>query len=509
MRKGLLAFILPLLLLSVLAVPTVSADPLYVHSASATQADVDAGESAQFQWVIYNNDTSPYLLKVTSALDRTSDAWDVSLSQYPPIIEPGEYAVVTATVNAHRDVGNEDLVLSMAFDLTKLNGDPSASVHLERTAQVTLHAMFESTGNRIFGVWANDLPSPFNTLLWSFIITLAVWVAIAAAIYFVVNPLIHQFTKKTKTDLDDRIVQIVRMPMFILIVLFGLVDSLSIVNIPTEWHIRIWQAYQIIVALVATWIAYRVFDRVVIHYADKWAKKSDTEIDDVLVPLLHKVGIIAIPVVGVGLVLDVVGVDLTLLVAGMGVVGLIVAFAAQETLGNVFSGIQLLLDRPFKVGDLIELDTGEVCEVKRVGIRSTQLYNTYDHEMIIVPNNEVANKRVINHSRPDNHRCVYADVRVVYGTDLDKARAILMDIVSKHPDVVRQEGQLPFLRLAKLGESAVEFRLWFWVDHVRKQWRVATEIRTEIYKKFREEGIEIALPQEMVTFRNAPPTDGP
>jgi small-conductance mechanosensitive channel len=361
--------------------------------------------------------------------------------------------------------------------------------------------MFESSGNKIFGVWQNDLPQPFDTIAWSFIITVLLWVAIAAAIYFVIDPIIHQFTKKTKTDLDDRLLEITRIPIFALIVTYGLVDSLAILEISQDWHFTIMQAYEVLVVLIIAYTAYRIFDRVVIFYAQKWASKTDTEIDDVLVPLLHKVGIIAIPLVGIVTVLSILGIDVTLLVAGMGVIGLVVAFAVQETLGNLFAGMQLLLDRPFKVGDIVELESGEICEVKRIGLRSTTMYNTADHEIIVVPNNDVVNKKVVNYSRPDHHRSMSCEIGVAYGTDLNRVQKVLLEIAMNHPDVIKQGGQMPYVRLTKFNDSSVDFKLWYWVD-ISKMWRVASEIRQAVYERFDKEGIEIPFPQSVVTFKN-------
>jgi len=231
------------------------------------------------------------------------------------------------------------------------------------------------------------------------------------------------------------------------------------------------------------------------------SKVTDTEIDDVLVPLLHKAGLILIPVFALGAVLSLFGVDLTLLVAGFGIIGIVIAFAVQETLSNVFAGTQLLLDRPFKVGDIVELDSGEICEVKKIGLRSTTMYNTADHEVIVVPNNDVVNKKVINYSRPDKRRSLNAEIGVAYGTDLNKVKEVLLKIASDHPDIIKEDGQMPYVRLAKFGESSVDFKLWYWVE-IRKMWRVASEVRQAIYDRFMAEGIEIPFPQKVVTLKD-------
>ncbi len=465
----------------------------------------EATKTVTYTWVAYNNDTEPYLLEVEGVMGANSVGQapsnvELEIVQNYTAFQPGTSREVVAVLSSNQAVESMGFPIYVNMTFTKMS-DPSQVLVVPKVAQVHVDALFESTGNKIFGVWDNYFPAPFNTLIWSFIFTVLLWLLIAAIIYFVVDPIMHLFTKKTKNDLDDRVLEVTRVPIFLLIVLFGVVDSLSILNIPQEWHVTIILLYQILLILVIAFVAYLIFDRVIIYYAQQWSRVTDTEIDDVLVPLLHKAGLIVIPIFALGAVLSLFGVDLTLMVAGFGVIGLVVAFAVQETLSNVFAGMQLLLDRPFKVGDLVELDSGEICEVRKIGLRSTTMYNTSDHEMIVVPNNDVINKKVVNYSRPDMHRSMCVEVGVAYGTDVNKVKAALLKVAADNPEVIKEEGQLPYVRLSKFGDSSVDFKLWYWVE-VKKMWRVASEMRQAVYEKFNAEGIEIPFPQNVVTLRD-------
>ena len=94
------------------------------------------------------------------------------------------------------------------------------------------------------------------------------------------------------------------------------------------------------------------------------------------------------------------GVNVTVFIAGFGIVGLVIAFAMQDTMANFFSGIFLMTDRPFKVGDTILID-GDYCRVEKIGLRTTWLYNRFDHDIIIFPNNEIAGNKIVNLTQPD------------------------------------------------------------------------------------------------------------
>lgn len=511
MRKSLLLSSLSILFVGLMLAPTVAAEGINVLETNDGYNKIeDASESVTFTWVVYNNDTIPYLVQADAVIgldhsgQRPKDI-TVSLNENYSALKPGESREIDLVVRADRTASSVEFPVYVNLTFTKMN-DPDQVQEVSRVVTVHVNAMFESSGNKIFGVWENDLPRPLNTTFWSFVITVLLWVAIAGLIYFVIDPIIHQFTKRTKTDLDDRVLEITRMPIFALIVTFGLVDSLAILDIPQELHFTIMQVYEVLVVLIIAYTAYRIFDRVVIFYAQKWSAKTDTEVDDVLVPLFHKVGIIIIPLVGLVTVLGILGIDVTLLVAGMGVIGLVVAFAVQNTLGNLFAGMQLLLDRPFRVGDIVELDSGDVCEVKKIGLRSTTVYNGADHEIIVVPNNDMVNKKVVNYSRPDKHRAMSCEIGVAYGTDLDRVKELLLDVAKNHPDVLKQEGQMPYVRLARFGDSSVDFKLWYWVD-IRNMWRVASEVRQAVYERLDREGIEIPFPQNVVTIKNGSPTE--
>jgi small-conductance mechanosensitive channel len=134
------------------------------------------------------------------------------------------------------------------------------------------------------------------------------------------------------------------------------------------------------------------------------------------------------------------------------------------------------------------------------------MYNTGDHEIIIVPNNDMVNKKVVNYSRPDRHRSMSCEIGVAYGTDLNKVKRSLLDVAMEHPDVIKEDGQMPYVRLARFSASSVDYKLWYWVD-IKNMWRVASEVRQAVYDRFNKEGIEIPFPQSVVTFKNGVPQE--
>lgn len=243
-----------------------------------------------------------------------------------------------------------------------------------------------------------------------------------------------------------------------------------------------------------------MYDGIVIHYARVYAKKTDTEIDDVVVPLMEKIGLIILPLVGMMAILGMLGYDLTALLAGVGFLGIVIGFAAQSTLSNFFAGLQLLTDRPFKVGDTLQLESGEVCEVKKIGMRATELLDGDTEQLIVVPNNDVVNKKIINMVEPDKRLRVLAKINIAYGSDVEKVSTILRRTALEHSNVLKNAEHQPVVRFSDFGDSSLMFKVFIYIDDVAYRHKVTSEYRKAVYERFAAEGIEIPFPQRVVHF---------
>ncbi|MCU0861589.1 MAG: mechanosensitive ion channel, partial [Methanomassiliicoccales archaeon] len=294
---------------------------------------------------------------------------------------------------------------------------------------------------------------------------------------------------------------IIRAPVFIFILSYGTVVSLEILNIDRDIVANIETAYEVILVVLVVWVAYKVYKEIVLYYAREYAKKTETEMDDVVVPLMEKIGLIIIPLIGMMVVLSMFGYDLTALLAGVGFLGIVIGFAAQSTLANFFAGLQLLADRPFKVGDILRLEGGEQLVVRHIGMRATKLYNPDTDELVVVPNNEIANKQIVNMVEPSRTLRVIISIGVAYGSDVDKVMTIMRQTAMDHPNTLKGGEHIPVVRFADFGDSSLNFKIFIWVDDVSNRFKVASEFRQELNRRFAKEGIEIPFPQRVVTVR--------
>ena len=212
---------------------------------------------------------------------------------------------------------------------------------------------------------------------------------------------------------------------------------------------------------------------------------------------------VLIPVLALIAIFNMFGYDVTVLLAGVGFLGIVIGFAAQSTLANFFAGLQMLVDRPFKIGDLLEIDGGDICEVTRIGMRSTTLYNTFTHEEVIIPNDQIANNKIVNMVEPDRKLIITVKVGVAYGSDVEQVKRILLEEAAKHPNVINNDDHKTVVRFSDFEASDLLFKIFLWVDDVKNQFKVGSDYREAVLREFNKAGIEIPFPQSVVWLHEA------
>jgi MscS family membrane protein len=193
------------------------------------------------------------------------------------------------------------------------------------------------------------------------------------------------------------------------------------------------------------------------------------------------------------------GLPVTAVFASAGIAGVAVALAARETLANFFGGVSIFMDRPFRAGDYILLDSGERGEVLAVGMRSTRIV-TRDDVMITIPNSIITNSKIVNQSAPQPHLRVQIKIGVAYGSDLDKVETALME--AARDNALLRKTPAPRARLRTFGDSSINYDLQVWVKRPHDRGRAVHELNREIYRRFTEQGIEIPFPQRDVHIKD-------
>jgi MscS family membrane protein len=451
-------------------------------------------------YVVFNNGTSPYLVKgsVTPAkIDGVSAGFDEDFAT----IDPGRSHTFVVEFSASRNVKTFDAEFAVDFTATQMD-DPGQIETFSQPVHLNVVSIFGvTTGeNKILKVFENPFPAPFNTNFWSFIFSVLIWVAVGTVFYFVVDPLAHLFTKRTDSELDDILLRILRLPIFVLIVLIGTVNSVEILDLPGDIISNVEMAYHILLILVFAWIAYKVYDEVIIYLAKEYAKKTNTELDDAMLPIMEKLGMIVIPLIAIMAIFSIMGYDLTVLLVGAGFLGIVIGLAAQSTLANFFAGMQMLVERPFKVGDSLLLENGNHGEIVHLGLRATEILDTTNDYIIVIPNDKMANNPIINVMRPGKELTIAVSVGVAYGSDIELVKQLMDDAAMEIPSSVKSKK--PRIRLSDFADSTINMKIFIDIDDANARWKAASDFRERLYAKFADKGIEIPLPQTVVHLKD-------
>lgn len=219
-------------------------------------------------------------------------------------------------------------------------------------------------------------------------------------------------------------------------------------------------------------------------------------------PLLENVAAVLNVLMVVYLIFLVWNIDMTAWLASAGIVGIAVGFAAKDTIANLLSGVFILADSPYKIGDYIVIDTGERGKVTHIGLRSTRLLTRDDLE-VNIPNAIIANGKIINESSGRHVKSrVRIAVSVAYGSDLERVRALLLQVAEKEPQICRDPEAR--VRFRTFGASGLDLELLVWIDDPEIRGRVVDALNTEIYNCFNREGVEIPYTKQDLYIKELP-----
>jgi small-conductance mechanosensitive channel len=237
---------------------------------------------------------------------------------------------------------------------------------------------------------------------------------------------------------------------------------------------------------------------VIIRYLQsRVAHKTDSKIDDILFDLLIRFSNFIIYTVAVVIALDILGINVVPFVAGAGVAGVAIGFAAKDTLSNLIAGVLLIVDRPFEVGDRIEVwnapaGSSTWGDVIDIGLRATKIKTT-DNIIIIIPNNEIMLRDIINYTIISENIRVRINIGIAYDADLQKAKKAILKVAQATEWVL--DDPPPKVVVRNFGESAVGLQLRVWIHDARRRMDTISDITDKVKEAFDAEGIEIPYPK--------------
>lgn len=336
------------------------------------------------------------------------------------------------------------------------------------------------------------------------IILLAGVVLFAYIVKLIWQLLFIRIAKKTKTKLDSMVLQSIQKPVYFTIIIFGFFFVFKRItnNLPLTKDFLLVKVgdgiFFIALVSIISYLAY-VFIKVFCDwYLKEIAVKTKSKFDDQFIPLFSRIIKILIIFIVLTIILSHFKINITGFLATAGVASLAIALAAQDSLSNMFASFTLLIDRPFRVGDRIELGSGEIGDVYEIGLRSTKILS-FDNTLLVIPNAEIAKSKVINYSYPGPKLKIRQKISVAYGTDLNRVKRILKEVCLQHPEVKKK--QEPIVYFTEFGDSSLNLLMVCWIDSFKDKFRINDELNMEIKKRFKEEEIEIPFPQQDIHIK--------
>lgn len=320
------------------------------------------------------------------------------------------------------------------------------------------------------------------------LILMAFYALVAIAVNFFIYKVLHRLTQYTKSAIDDQILKLLANPIFITVLLIGLIHCLSLIRLEESLFKILSKTGRSIILL--SWLITTI--RVVSIFSKKPHSLLHGKIGRDLVLIIDKILFILMLILGAYWLLSIWNVDLTPLLASAGIAGIAVAMAAKDTLANFFGGLSLTMDRTFKVGDYIIIDNQERGEVVDIGIRSSRIL-TRDDVLVTIPNSILANSKIINESAPTPNFRIKVPVGVAYDSDLDHVESVLLAIANTCEGISNEPA--PRVRIRNLADSSVNFELLVWVKDPRERGIQTHLFLKKIHKTLQEENITIPFPQ--------------
>jgi small-conductance mechanosensitive channel len=332
----------------------------------------------------------------------------------------------------------------------------------------------------------------FSNIYLKFLFVLVITLIISYLAKFIFRKILKPLTKKTKTKVDDLIIKSISSIVFYIILVLGIKFGLQYFELKTAIYNNLINTLLIIIVAV---LMIRIINNFFKHWAEEWKFKTKTTTDERVIPLLQKILKAVIIILAVIFVFTAWNINISPLLATAGIAGLAIGLAVKDSLANILGGLQLVLDKTFKVGDKVELESGEMGVIMDIGLRSTKL-KTYDNEVIYIPNGSLANAKIKNFTQPDISIRVNVNFGVEYGSDPEKVQKVVLEAIKKIDTVIEEPE--PVVQFLNMSDFSLDFVARAWVEEYTQAYSTKLKMTDEIYEALNKAKIGIPFPTRTI-----------
>ena len=315
--------------------------------------------------------------------------------------------------------------------------------------------------------------------------------------YWISGRYIKKLTSKTETKLDDILIDMFEEPVVLILVAVGTWFALNTLTFPVKISLGINHLFQAIIILTVAWLIVRFFDALCEEYIVPLTEKTETDLDDQLLPIIRKGTKFAVWSIAVIVALNNAGYNVAALIAGLGIGGIALAMAAKDTISNVFGGLTIYTDRPFKLKDRIQID-GFDGKVTDIGLRSTKI-QTLMGRIVTIPNAKFAEQAIENVSKEPTRKII-VDLGLTYDTPPEKMREAL-DLLGK---IVKSNRKLTDKYVASFnsfGDFYLGIKFIYFIKKTNDEaaiLQVQSDVSLAILEAFNNNNLEFAFPTQTI-----------
>ena len=314
-----------------------------------------------------------------------------------------------------------------------------------------------------------------------------------------VTRVLARWALRTRTALDDKVIALLHGPIVQTVLLVGIGVAVSRLD-PSAGLLSLTSRVLLTFGVII-WMLFTLRLSSLLLKAASMQPARFRAVEDRTFPLFDNVAKVVVLAVAVYFLLAAWKIDATGWIASAGIVGIAVGFAAKDSLSNLFAGVFIIVDAPYRVGDFIVLDSSERGQVVHIGIRSTRLLTRDDVE-ITIPNAIMGNAKITNETKgPSPSFRVRIPVSVAYDSDLARVRAALQEIGETNPLVL--EAPEPRVRFRSFGDSGLLIELLCWIEEPVLKGRAVDALNTAVFERFAAEGIEIPFPKRDLYLKDS------
>lgn len=328
-----------------------------------------------------------------------------------------------------------------------------------------------------------------------FLATLVITVIIAFLAKIILKQVLKPLAEKTKTKIDDLIIKSLSSIIFYIALLLGFKVGLQNFEVGENIQAIFDGIINTFLVFIVAVFLLKIISGFALQQTKEWKFKTKTTADERMIPFLQKIFKAVVIILALIFAFNAWKINISPLLATAGIAGIAIALAVKDSLNNILGGLQLVLDKTFKVGDKIQLESGELGVVMDVGLRSTKL-KTYDNEVIYIPNGYLANTKIKNFTEPDLSIRTSVNFGVEYGSDTKKVQKVVLEAMKKIESIIEQPE--PVVLFLKMSDFSLDFVAKAWVESYADAYSTKLKMTDEIYNALNRANISIPFPTRTV-----------